>query len=184
MQNWTPKFRQSSIFSKKPGYLSGKSKTLTSSNFDRVQYFWLKSCPHFQLYNVCKRIFRLFLFSLLKFWFINKNVLHEYVETRSLIFENNSRSKQNKKILCRYWKNFQNFNKKLSGSWSSWNFLIFQTRISSFLKTVELCLNILWDFALLLLLPNYKKSVVKMEFYINHANHLNYIGRFSDVFRG
>ena len=33
---WIPKFRQSSIISKKPGYLSEKLKTLTSSNYHEV----------------------------------------------------------------------------------------------------------------------------------------------------
>ena len=42
MQNPIPKFRQGSIISEKPGYLSEKLKTLTSSNYDKVYYFWLK----------------------------------------------------------------------------------------------------------------------------------------------
>ena len=36
MKNLILKFRQSSIISEKPGYLSEKLKTLTSSNYDRV----------------------------------------------------------------------------------------------------------------------------------------------------
>ena len=41
MQNPIQKFRQSSIF-EKPGILSEKLKTLTSSNYPTVQYFLLK----------------------------------------------------------------------------------------------------------------------------------------------
>ena len=36
MQNPLLKCRQSSIISDKPGYLSGKLKTLRSSNYDKV----------------------------------------------------------------------------------------------------------------------------------------------------
>ena len=36
MQNPQPKFRQGSIVSEKPGYLSGKLKTLMGSNYHRV----------------------------------------------------------------------------------------------------------------------------------------------------
>ena len=39
MQNLKQNFWQSSIGFEKPGILSEKSKTLTSSNYTRVQYF-------------------------------------------------------------------------------------------------------------------------------------------------
>ena len=39
MQNLIPKLRQTSIISKKPGFLSEKLKTLTSSNYHRVIFF-------------------------------------------------------------------------------------------------------------------------------------------------
>ena len=42
MQNPIPKFKQSSIISEKPGYSSEQLKTLTNSNYHRVQYFLLK----------------------------------------------------------------------------------------------------------------------------------------------
>ena len=42
MQNVIQKFRQSSIVFEKPGILSEKLKTLTSSNYPTVQYFLLK----------------------------------------------------------------------------------------------------------------------------------------------
>ena len=40
MQNPIPKFRQNSIISEKPGYFSKKLKTLTSSNYHKVYYFF------------------------------------------------------------------------------------------------------------------------------------------------
>ena len=42
MQNTIKKFRQSSIAFEKPGILSENLKTLTSSNYPRVQYSLLK----------------------------------------------------------------------------------------------------------------------------------------------
>ena len=55
MQNPQIKFRQSSIISEKPGYLSEKLKALTSSNYDRVKYFLLKFWTGFLLTNIYKR---------------------------------------------------------------------------------------------------------------------------------
>ena len=93
IQNSIPTFRQSSIISEKPGYLSEKMKTLTSSNYYKVYHFLLKFCTRFLLNNVCKRIFGIF-FILFRSWVINKKVKNECVETRSFsIFENSSRSK-------------------------------------------------------------------------------------------
>ena len=40
MQNPLPKFKESSIISEKPGYLSEKLKTLTSSNYHRFNNFY------------------------------------------------------------------------------------------------------------------------------------------------
>ena len=51
MQNPLLKFRQSSIISEEPGYLSGKLKTLMGSNCYRVQWFFpeiLHVVPTFQ----------------------------------------------------------------------------------------------------------------------------------------
>ena len=64
MRNPISKFRQSSIVFEKPGFLSEKLKTLTSSNYQRVQYFWLKLRTRFLLTNVYKRMFGIFLFYL------------------------------------------------------------------------------------------------------------------------
>ena len=60
MQNTIQKFRQSSIISKKPGFLSENLKTLTSSNYPTVQYFLLKLRTRFLLTIVYKRLCELF----------------------------------------------------------------------------------------------------------------------------
>ena len=64
MQNLIPKFRQISIISEKPGYLSEKLKTLKRSNYDRAWYFLLKVYTRFLLNNAYKRVFGIFLFCL------------------------------------------------------------------------------------------------------------------------
>ena len=56
MENPIPKLSQTSIISKKPGFLFDKLKTLTSSNCNRVLYFSLKFCTRFLLSNVYKRV--------------------------------------------------------------------------------------------------------------------------------
>ena len=48
----------------KPGILSENLKTLTSSNYPRVQYFLLKLRTRFLLTNVYKRVCGIFLFYL------------------------------------------------------------------------------------------------------------------------
>ena len=85
MQNPIPKFRQGSIISEKPGYLSEKLKTLTSSNYDKVYYFWLKFWTHFVLNNVYKRVFGIF-YILFRSLVINKNVKNKCVETSCFRF--------------------------------------------------------------------------------------------------
>ena len=64
MQNPITKFGRSSIISEKPGYLTEKLKTLTSSNYHRVKYFLLKPCTCFLLNYVCKRVVGIVLFCL------------------------------------------------------------------------------------------------------------------------
>ena len=54
------KIRQSSIVFKKPGFLSKKLKTFTSSNYHRFQYFLLKLHICYLLTNVYKRVFENF----------------------------------------------------------------------------------------------------------------------------
>ena len=60
MQNPTPKLRLTSIISKKLGFLSGKLKTLTRSNYPTVQYFLLKFCTCFLLRNISKSVWGIF----------------------------------------------------------------------------------------------------------------------------
>ena len=61
MQNLILKFRRSSIVFEKPGFLSENLKTLTSSNYPKVQYFLMKLRTRFLLTNVYKSIGWVFL---------------------------------------------------------------------------------------------------------------------------
>ena len=61
MQNPILKFRRSSIVFEKPGFLSENLKTLTSSNYPKVQYFLMKLRTRFLLTNVYKSIGWVFL---------------------------------------------------------------------------------------------------------------------------
>ena len=57
MENTIQKFRESSIVFEKPGIFSENFKTLTSSNYPNVQYFFLlKLRTRFQLTIVYKRV--------------------------------------------------------------------------------------------------------------------------------
>ena len=97
MQNPKQKFRQSSIVFEKPGILSENLKTLTRSNYPRVQYFLLKHRTNFLLTNVYKRLFGIFLFCL-ELELFAKIKKTWFPHTRFFtFFINNSRSKQNKK---------------------------------------------------------------------------------------
>ena len=60
MQNPIQQFRQNSIVFQKPGVLSEKLKTLTSSNYPTVQYFLLKFCTRFLPTSVYKRVSGIF----------------------------------------------------------------------------------------------------------------------------
>ena len=53
MQNPIQKFRQSSIVLGKPGILSENLKTLTSSNYPTVQFFFAE---RFLLINIYKKV--------------------------------------------------------------------------------------------------------------------------------
>ena len=96
MQNPLLKFRQSSIISEKPGYLSGKLKIFTGSDYHRVSYFLLTFCTTFLLTSVCNTVLRAFYFVYIFRSSIYKPDFSENVETRFFfILANNSRSKQN-----------------------------------------------------------------------------------------
>ena len=60
MQNPIQKFRQKSIHFEKSGILSKKLKTLTSSNYHRIDYFLLKLRTCLLLTNVYKRVLGIF----------------------------------------------------------------------------------------------------------------------------
>ena len=90
MHKLMPKFIQSSIISKKPGYLSEKLKTLPSWNFAHVSYLTMstKGCSEFFLFCLDLQL----LIKKCKKWVCRNQVF--------FVFANNSRSKQNnKKIL-------------------------------------------------------------------------------------
>ena len=55
MQNATQKFRQSCIVFEKPGILSENLKTLTSSNYPTVQYFFAETLHTFSTYHCLKK---------------------------------------------------------------------------------------------------------------------------------
>ena len=97
MQNPIQTFRQSSIVFEKPGILSENLKTLVSSNYLTVQYFFLKLRTRFLLTNAYKTVCGIFLFCLDLELFTK--IKKDLVSTHSFftLFINNSRSKQNKK---------------------------------------------------------------------------------------
>ena len=55
MQNPIQKFRQSSIVFEKPGILSENLKTLTSSNYPKVQYFFAETSDTFPTYQCLQK---------------------------------------------------------------------------------------------------------------------------------
>ena len=55
MQNPIQKFRQSSIIFEKPGILSENLKTLTRSNYPRVQYFFAETLHTFLNYQCLQK---------------------------------------------------------------------------------------------------------------------------------
>ena len=64
-------FRLSSIVFEKPGILSEKLKTLTSSNYPKFQYFLLKLRIRFLLTNVYKSVLGFF-FILFRSWVVTE----------------------------------------------------------------------------------------------------------------
>ena len=55
MQNGIQKFRQSSIVFEKPGILSENLKTLSSSNYHTVQYFFPETSHTFTVYHCLQK---------------------------------------------------------------------------------------------------------------------------------
>ena len=97
MQNPIQTFRQSYIVFQKPGILSEKLKTLTSSNYTTVQYLLLKRPTRSLLTNVYKSVCGIFFFFFcLDLELFAKIKKTRFLHTRFYAFINNSRSKQNK----------------------------------------------------------------------------------------
>ena len=55
MQNTIQKFRQSFVVFEKPGILSENLKTLTSSNYPTVQYFFAETLRTFSTYQCLQK---------------------------------------------------------------------------------------------------------------------------------
>ena len=64
MQITLQKFRQSSLVFTKPGILSENLKTLTSSNYPTVQYFFAETSHTFSTYQCLQKSVRFFSFFL------------------------------------------------------------------------------------------------------------------------
>ena len=98
MQNTIQKFRRSTIVSEKPDILSENLKTLTSSNYLTVQYFWLKLRTRFLLTNAYKRVCGIFFISF-RSWVICKNLkrsgFYTLVFTLLLITQDLNKIKKN-----------------------------------------------------------------------------------------
>ena len=101
MQNPIKKNRQSSIAFEKHGILFENLENLTSSNYPRVQLFQLEFCTRFPLTSVFKTVFEIFVV------FFRSSVISKILKRPGFytlafyIFINNSRSKQNQKILSK-----------------------------------------------------------------------------------
>ena len=105
MENPKRNFRQSSIVFDKPSILSEKLKTLTSSNYHRIEYFSLKFCTCFLLTNVYIWCLRFFLFCLDFELFANirKDLVYTHLQkpvfTFLLIAEALNKTKKSSKTL-------------------------------------------------------------------------------------
>ena len=124
MENTIQKYRQSSIFFEKTDILSDNLKTLTSSNYPTVQYFFLELWKRFLLSNVYERMRAICFIILFRSRVICKNLKRPGFYTLVFyIFINNLSSKQNKKtrrtllqtLLSRV--RMQHFSKKYQTLW-------------------------------------------------------------------
>ena len=158
MEKIKQKFGQGSIVFQKPGILSENVKTLTTSNYPRVQYFWLKLRTRFLLTIVYKKVCWNFLLYLDLGLFRKIKKRPGFYTLVFYTFINNSRSKENfKNPTHRLWK-ISAKNIKIYGSSSSSKFSIFQTKKPGFLEMIEVCLNLGIRFCITWsVLPNYKK---------------------------
>ena len=96
MQKTIQKFRRSSIIFEKPGILSENLKTLTSSNYPTVQYFFPETSHTFSTYQCLLK--GSWDFELFRSWIILKKFKRPGLYTVVFYtFIKNSRPKQNKK---------------------------------------------------------------------------------------
>ena len=140
MQQPRPKFIQSSIISKKPGYLSEKLKTSPSWNFAHVSYLTMsaKGCSEFLL-------FWTYLHSLIK------NVKNECVEIRFFLFLQITQDLS--KIIKKSWTDFcrhcevsaKILNSMVVGACHSFQFFRQKTW---FLENNRVCLNFCMTFCI------------------------------------
>ena len=106
MRNPVKKFRQSPTVFDKPGFLSEKLKTLTSSNYHRVQYFLLKLRTRFLPTNIYKRDFSGFfkfcldleLFSKIKKGLVSTHLFLTFL----FITQDLNKRKQSRTRFCRH----------------------------------------------------------------------------------
>ena len=125
------KFGQSSIIFEKPGFLSEKLKTLTSSKYHRVQFFCWNFAHFFYLPMCAYSGFFLFCLDLELFAKNREDLVFTHsLFTFLIIIQNLNKIKKILNTLLQTSlsrKRVQNFSQKLYGSWSSSKFSIFQT---------------------------------------------------------
>ena len=97
MQNPIQKFRRSSTVFEKPGILSENLKTLTSSNYLTVQYFFAETLHRFSTYQCLQERVWDFSYFVQILSYLQKLKRSGFYALFSYIFITSSRSKQNKK---------------------------------------------------------------------------------------
>ena len=137
MQNSIEKFIQSSIVLEKPGTLSENLKTLTSSSYLTVQYFFAETSQTFCTYQclktavwdffisfrswvVCKNKKRPDFYTLVFYTFISSQDLNKIKKIPHTLLQT---LLKRKRVQTSSKKNF-----KIYGSWSSSMFSIFHTK--------------------------------------------------------
>ena len=150
MPNATQTFRQGPIVFEKPGFLSEKLETLTSSNYHRVQKFFLKLRTRFLLTNIYKSVFGIFFLFCLDLELFTK-IKKDLVSTESfftflLIIQDLNKIKKTPNMLLQTLlsrKGVQNFSKIYYTLWQLElvkNF-DFSDKQPGFSEIIELCLN-------------------------------------------
>ena len=149
-----------SIISEKPSYLFWNLETLTSSNYNRVQYFLLKVCTRFLRNNVSNMVF-VFFFVLFRSWVLNVNVKSIVLwMCRNRDFFNSLQITQYLTKIKNLHHHFVVISKKgksykilgksiqLYGSWSSSKAFNVLGKIPGFSKAIECCLKFCIEFCI------------------------------------